>query len=235
MRTQRRRQPLKTKKGTNNHNNNSDNNKDNNDDFATALLTPTSMWARKAQPRAGMSEHKRMPTKAKYYWTSSMQIWLCEALESVGVRKYNNALTEGGNVSEPWGKSRNREERGRNHEERGRNHEMTCCLRTFDIFRYVSVQNVTEWRLMPHELVIFFCKTMLLAHVLAHANFIQSLFYVGCHRVFLGVTGPQARSYVIMSKCKQERKLHDLQTWSHHRHLLTNNLFKNKWGCKSKL
>ena len=68
-----------------------------------------------------------------------MQIWLCEALESVWVRKYHNALTEGGNVSEPWGKSRNREERGRNHEERGRNREMTCCLRTFDIFRYLSI------------------------------------------------------------------------------------------------
>ena len=58
---------LKNKKGTNNHNNNNNDNKiDNKDDFATALLTPTSIWARKAQPRAGMSEHKRMPTKAKY-------------------------------------------------------------------------------------------------------------------------------------------------------------------------
>ena len=114
----------KNKKGTNNYN-----------DYATATLTPTSMWARKAQSRAGMYEHKHTPTKTKHSWTSKMQILLCEALELVWIRTYHSALTERGTVSEPWGKSRNREERGRNREERGRNREMTCCLRTFDMFQ----------------------------------------------------------------------------------------------------
>jgi hypothetical protein len=164
-----------------------------------------------------------------------MQIWLCEALESVGVRKYHNALTEGENMSEPWGKSRNHEERGRNHEERGRNHEMTCCLRTFDIFRYVSVQNVTEWRLMPHELVIFFLQNNVAGTCACACKFHSIAILCWVSPRFFGVTGPQARSYVIMSMCKQKRKFHDLQTWSHHGHLSTNNLFKNKWGCKSKL